>query len=258
MVWSPGGGSWRCLRPKLPPLGRRCRVSYLSLTRTGPCVRMTVMQGINSCMPTLHVRRVELTRLIYRVATCVVVMTHSTLRRAGNVRKVVAFDIMGLLYVALPISLCNMTLAMPHGQGWVLLLISCSWIGDGGAYFIGGRFGRHKCCPSVSPGKSWEGVFAELGWTILTALFIRWLRSSYAIECIDLPMLSKLDCIVMGSVFTVGGVAGDLCESMLKRLTGFKDSGEFFPGHGGILDRFDGMFFTAILLNMRLLFWPMS
>ena len=62
----------------------------------------------------------------------------------------------------------------------------------------------------------------------------------------------------MGSVFTVGGVAGDLCESMLKRLTGFKDSGEFFPGHGGILDRFDGMFFTAILLNMRLLFWPMS
>lgn len=175
---------------------------------------------------------------------------------ARDAKRLLAMDALGLAYVAFALALCNFIACETYGQGWLLLLISCSWIGDGGAYFIGGRYGRHKCAPAISPGKSWEGIAAELACNIVVVLFLSWLRETVQLEWIMLPPLPVARCVFLSVLLTVGGVLGDLCESLLKRLAGFKDSGNFFPGHGGILDRFDGIFFSGILLFFYLSQFP--
>lgn len=114
---------------------------------------------------------------------------------------------------------------------WLLLtLLSTIWIADTAAYFSGKNFGKHKLAPSVSPGKTWEGVLgALLGVTVFGgALYFSGLVSSWAI----FPLLWLV---------TVLGVAGDLFESLIKRQVNKKDSGNILPGHGGILDRIDGL-----------------
>lgn len=114
---------------------------------------------------------------------------------------------------------------------WLLLIIiSTIWIADSAAYFAGKQFGRHKLAPSISPGKTWEGV---LGAIIAVSLFgfgIYWLTPSQ-----DMMIIPGL-CLI-----ALLGVYGDLLESFFKRQAGIKDSGQILPGHGGILDRIDGV-----------------
>uniref|UniRef100_A0A6U5WPQ1 Phosphatidate cytidylyltransferase n=1 Tax=Guillardia theta TaxID=55529 RepID=A0A6U5WPQ1_GUITH len=171
-----------------------------------------------------------------------------TLRESGRLR------VLGLMYVSVMSGLANMLCFGPNGHGWILVCLSCSWIGDGGAYFIGGKYGRHKCHPAVSAGKSWEGIFAEGFWAIVTCFGIRWIQLSWREGYMEIPSLSASDCLIVGSLLTASGVAGDLCESLLKRLGGAKDSGDFFPGHGGVLDRFDGIYFSVLVVSLRLYF----
>ncbi|MBW3658287.1 MAG: phosphatidate cytidylyltransferase, partial [Actinobacteria bacterium] len=106
---------------------------------------------------------------------------------------------------------------------------------DIGGYFVGTRFGRHKIAPSVSPAKSWEGL---LGGLVLSAL----------IGALVLPNIGDLfdvpTAIVLPVLAGLAGFIGDLTESMVKRDLGVKDLGTIIPGHGGVLDRVDGIVFA--------------
>jgi len=125
------------------------------------------------------------------------------------------------------------------GWRWVLLALVVAMAGDVGGYFGGRYYGRHKLIPEVSPGKTVEGTAAAFGANMLGGLFCK--LTFFSVlgwgEVIALSMAA-------GSLAQVG----DLCESMLKRAFGAKDSGWIIPGHGGVLDRIDSLVFPAPLL----------
>jgi len=112
----------------------------------------------------------------------------------------------------------------------VLVLLATIWIADSAAYFAGKNFGKHKLAPTISPGKTWEGVFGAL---VAVTVFGAVLYFGFDFkEWAVFPALW---------IITILGVAGDLFESMIKRQAMLKDSGSLLPGHGGILDRIDGL-----------------
>ena len=119
-----------------------------------------------------------------------------------------------------------------HARGPLVLLgvMAIVWIADSAAYFAGRRFGRHKLAPSISPGKSWEGVFGAL-----LALAV------YGIAVGLFAGLSPLTLLPMLVALLYVSVLGDLFESWIKRVAGMKDSGAMLPGHGGVLDRIDAL-----------------
>ncbi len=103
------------------------------------------------------------------------------------------------------------------------------WIADSAAYFAGKRFGKHKLAPLISPGKTWEGVLgAWLATSIYALILIRVTEQSYWFVLLFWALLAM-------------SIMGDLFESLIKRQAGVKDSGKLLPGHGGVLDRVDGL-----------------
>ena len=133
--------------------------------------------------------------------------------------------------------------------GLLLAVLGTVWISDSAAYFVGRRFGRRKLAPSISPGKTWEGVAGALiavalyalAWAALGAPDNRWLGVPQALAAILLAL-------------AVVGIIGDLFESLIKRQAGVKDSGNLLPGHGGVLDRIDApvaMLPLAVLAFVR-------
>lgn len=136
---------------------------------------------------------------------------------------------------------------------WLLLgAMSVVWVADIAAYFAGKRFGKNKLAPSISPGKTWEGVFgALLGVTIyvLVVGFSSGLFKTY-------PVFPG---IIIASWWWVGlAVIGDLFESAVKRQAGVKDSGALLPGHGGLLDRIDALTSTLPFAAIALVFEQLS
>lgn len=128
----------------------------------------------------------------------------------------------------------SLWLALVFAKGanpWLLLsLLATIWIADSAAFFAGKKFGKHKLAPSISPGKTWEGVLgAFVGVTFFAALL-------YGYE-----LTTKLAVFPLLWAVTAFGVVGDLFESLIKRQFNKKDSGNILPGHGGILDRIDGL-----------------
>lgn len=127
------------------------------------------------------------------------------------------------------------------GTQLILGCLALIWISDSSAYFAGRRYGYHKLAPSISPGKSWEGVFAALVSVAIYSLAI----SHFFPEALPMRIQSmsfKLPiAVILGLALCVSGIVGDLLESALKRNAGVKDSGQLLPGHGGLLDRADAM-----------------
>lgn len=142
----------------------------------------------------------------------------------------------GLLYIALPISLLPFIMMDgPVFDGWPLLsLFVLVWMSDIGAYCFGSLFGQRegakKLAPSISPKKSWIGFWGGVVICVLSAVGL------YFLHWLPIPLVHY---IALGVVVSVGGVVGDLFESLWKRHYGVKDSGNCIPGHGGMLDRFD-------------------
>jgi phosphatidate cytidylyltransferase len=126
--------------------------------------------------------------------------------------------------------------ALPEGVHWVLLLVWVTWVGETAAYTVGSLVGRHKLAPRISPGKTVEGALAQFLMSPLAALAAQgWL----------FPGLGTRDAVLVGLLLGVVGQIGDLAESALKRSVGTKDTGQLIPGHGGMLDRVDGLLFNA-------------
>ncbi len=134
---------------------------------------------------------------------------------------------------------------MDDGGWWVVAALVITWGNDTSAYFAGRFLGKHKLYPEVSPNKTWEGFFGgfvgSIGFLFIQKLFF-------------FPELTVIDCFALGSLGSLLGPAGDLCESMLKRAYGVKDSGKIIPGHGGMLDRIDALIFNAPMVLVYVMF----
>lgn len=145
-------------------------------------------------------------------------------------------------YVGWPMSfllfLRGFQIGLGAGLWWLLVVFGGVWGFDTGAFFAGHFFGRHKLAPQISPGKTWEGVFGGLIFSIAAALLFT-----------TLPMgVAWYLAVPFGIVLGVAAVLGDLAESLIKRQTHVKDSGQFMPGHGGMLDRLDSILFAVLIV----------
>jgi len=165
----------------------------------------------------------------------------------------VSVTLFGSVYVGLSLAFMPLLHALPANLGWstagsaalgglvvVALPLAATWIGDAAAFFAGTAWGKKKLAPSISPNKSWVGFWAAvigagvagLGWMFVAARYLPGL---------DIPWFVAM---AMAALLGVAAVVGDLAESLLKREAGVKDSGTFFPGHGGVLDRIDSLILT--------------
>jgi phosphatidate cytidylyltransferase len=150
--------------------------------------------------------------------------------------------------VLVPTGLAMLDLREADPSPWILLFVmGLVWVADISAYFAGRRFGKNKLAPSISPGKTWEGVAgALLGVSVYVVL--AWSSSSYFQHREVLPIL-----LLAAWWWTGLAVIGDLFESAVKRQAGVKDSGALLPGHGGLLDRIDALTSTLPLAAMAML-----
>lgn len=137
----------------------------------------------------------------------------------------------------------SMKIGMLNGRYMLLGYFIILWTSDSMAYVTGKLLGKHKIVPAISPGKTWEGVIGGFVFSLIAGFFISYITES-----------SRYLWTGMAVIVSLFGFLGDLSESMLKRKVGLKDSGNILPGHGGILDRFDGIVFSAPLV-MCYLFW---
>ncbi|WP_299289002.1 phosphatidate cytidylyltransferase [uncultured Mucilaginibacter sp.] len=156
----------------------------------------------------------------------------------------IAYTFLGLIYTLLPfVFFIAMAFVQknfnPHfSLGFILLL----WTNDTCAYLTGRKLGKTKLFERHSPKKTWEGF---IGGLILTAVI------AFVISCY-FKEISSLHWIIIGIIISVFGTMSDLVESMLKRSINVKDSGNILPGHGGLLDRFDGLLMAAPLVFIYL------
>lgn len=157
----------------------------------------------------------------------------------------VAMAVLSVVWIAFPFA-SLLLLPMVNGFyqpqvafGFFLLL----WLNDTGAYLVGRSIGRHKLMPKVSPGKTWEGFLGGVISAMALAFFLNDL----------LGVLERENWLVIAFIVAVFSNAGDLVESLFKRNMEVKDSGNFLPGHGGVLDRFDGILLSVPLILAYLL-----
>ena len=122
-----------------------------------------------------------------------------------------------------------------NGIHWIVLFFLINWFADTGAYFAGKRFGKHKLYPLISPKKTMEGA---LGGLLMAALI------AVVYKLLAFHSMSYVSAILVAVFVGIASQLGDLCESFLKRANNKKDSGALLPGHGGLLDRFDGVVFS--------------
>ncbi len=146
------------------------------------------------------------------------------------------------IYLGWPLSLFPLLrgfqLGISPGFWWVVTLLIGVWGFDTGAFFAGHFFGRHKLAPRISPSKTWEGVIGGLVLSIAAALI-------FSIKPLGVPWYLA---VLLGALIALAATLGDLAESLIKRQTHVKDSGQFMPGHGGILDRVDSLIFAVIVV----------
>jgi phosphatidate cytidylyltransferase len=162
-----------------------------------------------------------------------------SLREFGTDRSVLertARQIQGVVYIPLLLSLVVLLRATPDGTTWIFLLCAVVFAGDTAALYAGTLWGRHKLCPSISPGKTVEGALGGLAANLLVGI---------AGKTLFLPGVEWATCLLFSLGAGLAGQVGDLFESELKRAAGIKDSGNLLPGHGGVLDRIDALLFAA-------------
>ena len=135
------------------------------------------------------------------------------------------------------LALVRLRFDLPHGAEWMLFTLALVFAADIGAFFAGRRFGKLRLAPSVSPGKTWEGVLGGLGAGVLVAV------AGGVWFAVPLRIFVPL-CLAT----VIFSIIGDLTESLLKRFAGVKDSGTLFPGHGGVMDRIDSVTGAAPVL----------
>jgi phosphatidate cytidylyltransferase len=171
-------------------------------------------------------------------------------RRVNTGILAISTTLLGLMYVPWLLNFIQKInffgQAGVDGHYYVLYFILVTKFSDSGAYFAGSLFGRHKMIPRISPGKTWEGFGgAIVVSTAASVVFARWAGP-------HLTGMTLTHSIILGVILSTAAVIGDLIESLFKREAGLKDSGNLFPGIGGILDVLDSLLFNAPLMYLYL------
>lgn len=194
---------------------------------------------INVTVFALTVRFTEISAVIFAAAS-ILFFSLSLIRNTrfediSSLSQFQAKGILGLFYIGLlPAFACKL-LYFNKGLAWFVSLLVIVFAGDIFAYLTGMAFGKRKLMPDISPKKTVEGSIGGLAGSIVFAVLMG--------RFLDQMPLSQL--ILMGLIAGAFGQMGDLFESMLKRVANIKDSGSIMPGHGGVLDRLDGVLFAA-------------
>jgi phosphatidate cytidylyltransferase len=156
----------------------------------------------------------------------------------------VAYTLLGIFFTVIPFTFFHEIayVAGSYNFHFPMAFLLMLWANDTGAYLVGSKFGKHKLFERHSPKKTWEGFF---GGVIITA-GVAYIINYYYTD------ISLSQWIIMGVLISCFGTIGDLIESMFKRSINIKDSGGLLPGHGGLLDRFDGLLIAAPIVYIYL------
>jgi len=149
----------------------------------------------------------------------------------------IAYTLLGIIYVGLPFALLNISVYADGGYNYQIIIgiLLLLWASDTGGYIAGVLFGRTKLFERVSPKKSWEGMIGSFILAMVIATFI----GKY------FDVMTWYQWYLVAVIMVVAGTYGDLVESLFKRSIEIKDSGTSLPGHGGFLDRFDGLLISV-------------
>ena len=153
--------------------------------------------------------------------------------------------VFGLFYIGMLGSHLVLLRFLPAGASWLIIASAITASSDTGAYFVGKAMGKRKLCPNISPNKTVEGAIGGVFSGLAAAVFFGLLL---------LPGFNWLFLIGAAVLLTIVGIVGDLTESIIKRGTGTKDSGNCLAGHGGVLDRVDSLLFVCPVLFYLLIF----
>ncbi len=148
----------------------------------------------------------------------------------------------GALYVGWLLSYL-VALRLDAGRNWVFLALFTTFASDTVAFFVGRALGKHPLASRISPNKTWEGAIGGVIGAVIASLLFTLPTP------LSLP-LNYVQAIILGALVSVFGQLGDLAESMLKRGTGVKESGNALPGHGGFLDRMDSIVFAGVVVYL--------
>lgn len=188
----------------------------------------------------------DLRNPLFLTAICMVLtMTGCIIRKQPDFPDLVV-SCYPLFTCMLPLSLLMVMLSSTYGQvqgvAWIAIIFAISIGGDSAAYLGGKSLGRHLLCPSVSPGKTVEGSVFFFAGSIILVLAVR----ALFISVFHWSMPGIPACIFLAMIGGFAGQIGDLTASLLKRYSGIKDYGCIFPGHGGVMDRFDSVMFITV------------
>lgn len=158
-----------------------------------------------------------------------------------------------LIYVPFMFSFVKLLMLMEHSRIWLLFAILGASVSDTCAYEFGTRFGKKKLCEKISPKKTVEGSVAGIIGVVISYIVLAIISNKFLGMNINFVFI-----IIMGIVTSIMGQFGDLSASLIKRYCDVKDFGKIMPGHGGVLDRFDSLLFTApivyIIIKISMLF----
>ncbi|HEY2660711.1 MAG TPA: phosphatidate cytidylyltransferase [Caulobacteraceae bacterium] len=147
----------------------------------------------------------------------------------------------GVVYLGPPCVALTWLHVMPNPISWTILVFAVTWCADIAAFAVGNALKGPKLSPRYSPNKTWSGFFGGLCGAMIAAVVTAEARIIFSTAILSLPAAA-----VIGLIGGLATMVGDLWESMLKRNYGVKDSGDLIPGHGGLLDRVDGLMFAVV------------
>jgi len=218
-------------------LGGLYEIGYMNASRTSAFLLIAVVGGVPALLLLWRDGRISPTWAIVVIGMMLALLakvaysgTHAQLRSSWLV-------VVGSLYVGVLVPYFALLRNHSGGVSLIILMLLLVIVSDSAAYFFGSRFGRRKLMPKVSPGKTIEGSAASLLSCLVAAIALQpMLAPAYTID----------HALWLGLGINVAAQLGDLAQSAYKRLAGVKDSGWFFPGHGGLLDRTDSLVFAAV------------
>lgn len=219
-------------------------LEYYSLAKIGGVHPQSILGIITGTVLYLLIELVKLNAIPLQYVSIAIpffvcIFIFELYRKRSDPFNNIAHTIIGIIYVMAPLALLNVfsfeEIINEYNPEVVLGFFIMLWLNDTGAYVFGRLFGKRKLFPRISPKKTWEGLIGGM----ISAVAGAWILSVYH------PQFSLLNWIILAILIAVSASFGDLVESLLKRSLNVKDSSNILPGHGGILDRFDGVLLAS-------------